>query len=154
MKYLSFLQTTLSAILFSVFSYNTAYANNGLKMQLITNKVVDNAQGQINYIPVRTATAGTIIQYKVTYTNTLAKDINDLTITLPIPTSMTFTGEAHPISAQASTDGKNYADIPLMRLVDAKVIKIPFTEYRYLQWNIKILPAKKSADVSFNTIVK
>jgi len=153
MKRRSFLQTILSAILFSGFSYNTAYANNELKMQLITNKVADNAKGQIDYIPVRTAAVGTIIQYKVTYTNTLAKDINDLIITLPIPSSMTFTGEAHPASAQASTDGKNFADIPLVRQVAGKMTNTPLSEYRYIRWNIKILPARKFANVSLNTIV-
>ena len=122
-------------------------------MELITNKVVKEERGKTVYVPVRTASAGTIIQYKATYTNTLAQDINDLIVTLPIPSSMTFTGEAYPISAQASTDGKNYADMPLMRQLAGKVIKTPLSEYRYVRWNIKFLPAKKSATVSLNTIV-
>ena len=153
MKRLSLLQIIVLVPLFSGFLYNTAYANNGLKMELITNKVVIHERGKITYIPVRNAAAGTIIQYKVTYTNTLAQDINDLTITLPIPTSMTFTGEAYPISAQASIDGKNYAYIPLMRQVAGKITNMPLSEYRYVRWNIKLLPAKKSANVSLNTTV-
>ena len=51
--------------------------------------------------------------------------------------------EPHPRSAQASTDGKNYADIPLMRQIAGKVIETPLSEYRYIRWNIRLLPAKK-----------
>ena len=153
MKCLRFLKVILSAALLSIISLNMAYANNGVKMELTTNEVVKDKQGKVVYIPVRTASTGAIIEYKATYTNTLAQDLNDLIITLPIPSSMTFTGEAHPASAQASIDGKDYADIPLMRQVAGKVTKTPLAEYRYIRWNIKLLPAKKSANVSLNTTV-
>lgn len=153
MKCLRFLKVILSAALLSIISLNMAYANNGVKMELTTNEVVKDQQGKVVYIPVRTASTGAIIEYKATYTNTLAQDLNDLIITLPIPSSMTFTGEAHPASAQASTDGKNYADIPLMRQVAGKITNMPLSEYRYVRWNIKLLPAKKSANVSLNTTV-
>ena len=153
MKCLRFLKVILSAALLFMLSLNLVYANNGVKMQLTTNKVINDERGKVVYIPVRTAPVGTIIQYKATYTNTLAKDVNDLIITLPIPSSMTFTGEAHPASAQASTDGKNFADIPLLRQVAGKMTNTPLSEYRYIRWNIKILPARKFANVSLNTIV-
>jgi uncharacterized repeat protein (TIGR01451 family) len=122
-------------------------------MELTADQVIKNADGKTVYSPVRTAPVGTIIQYKATYTNTINKDINDLMVTLPIPANMTFTGEANPASAQASIDGKNYADMPLMRKVDGKMVKVPYAEYRTLRWNIKLLPAKKSAAVALNTIV-
>lgn len=150
---LSLLKVTLSTTLFSILLLNTAYANSGVRMNLVTNKVSNDERDRITYIPVRTAVAGTIIQYKATYTNISNKDLYDLTITLPIPSNMTFTGEAHPRSAQASIDGKNYADIPLLRQIDGKIIKTPLSEYRYIRWNIKLLPAKKFADVSLNTTV-
>ena len=153
MNCLRFLKVILSIVLLFTLSLTLGYANNGVKMELTTNKVVSDKQGKVVYIPVRTAPVGTIIQYKVIYTNTLAKDINDLIITLPIPSSMTFTGEAHPASAQASTDGKNFADIPLVRQVAGKMNNTPLSEYRYIRWNIKILPARKFANVSLNTIV-
>lgn len=120
---------------------------------MTSNQVIKNSEGKTIYTPVRTAPAGTVIQYKAVYTNTIDKNINDLMVTLPIPTNMTFTGEANPTSAQASTDGKNYADMPLMKKVDGKMVKVPYSEYRTLRWNIKLLPAKKSAAVSLNTIV-
>ena len=153
MKGSNALRSALLAIVASVFLLSAAYADDALKMELTANKVVKNTEGKVSYVPVSTAPAGTVIQYKSTYTNTINKDINDLMVTLPIPANMTFTGEAIPASAQASIDGKNYADMPLMRKVNGKMVKIPFSEYRTLRWNIKLLPANKSAAVALNTVV-
>lgn len=139
--------------LLSVCSWNLAHADDALKMDLVANQVTKDAEGKTTYLPVRTAPSGTVIQYKAMYTNTINKDINDLAVTLPIPTNMTFTGDAYPTTAQASIDGKNYADMPLMRKVEGKMIKVPYSEYRTLRWNIKLLPANKSATVALNTIV-
>ena len=153
MKRFKILRNVLLATIAFSSLLNVAHADDALKMELTANQVIKNAEGKTVYTPVRTAPAGTVIQYKATYTNTINKDINDLMVTLPIPANMTFTGEANPASAQASTDGKNYADMPLMRKVDGKMVKIPYSEYRTLRWNIKLLPAKKSAAVALNTTV-
>lgn len=153
MKRFKILRNVLLATIASSSLLNIAHADDALKMELTANQVIKNAEGKTVYTPVRTAPAGTVIQYKANYTNTVNKDINDLMVTLPIPANMTFTGDAMPASAQASTDGKNYADMPLMRKVDGKMVKIPYSEYRTLRWNIKLLPAKKSAAVALNTTV-
>ena len=153
MKRFKILRNVLLATIASSSLLNVAHADDALKMELTANQVIKNAEGKTVYTPVRTAPAGTVIQYKANYTNTVDKDINDLMVTLPIPANMTFTGDAMPASAQASTDGKNYADMPLMRKVDGKMVKIPYSEYRTLRWNIKLLPAKKSAAVALNTTV-
>ena len=131
---------------------SSVQAADALKMELTANKVVKNAEGKVTYLPVRTAPAGTVIQYKATYTSTVNQNINDLAVTLPIPANMTFTGEVSPSSAQASVDNKNYADLPLMQKVNGKVTNVPLSEYRSVRWNIKLLPAKKSANVSLNTV--
>ena len=153
MKRFKILRNVLLATIASSSLLNVAHADDALKMELTANQVIKNAEGKTVYTPVRTAPAGTVIQYKANYTNTVDKDINDLMVTLPIPANMTFTGDAMPASAQASTDGKNYADMPLMRKVDGKMVMIPYSEYRTLRWNIKLLPAKKSAAVALNTTV-
>jgi len=153
MKDFNILRNTLLVSVTSVLLLSTAHADDALKMDLTANQVVKNAEGKIRYVPVRTAPKGTVIQYKANYLNTINKDIQDLAVVLPIPANMTFTGEASPASAQASIDGKNYADIPLTRKVDGKMVKIPFSEYRTLRWNIKLLPAQKSAAVALNTVV-
>lgn len=153
MKRFKLLHSVLLATLASTSLLNAAHADNTLKMELVANKVIKNAENKISYLPVSNAPSGTVIQYKATYTNTINKDIDDLAVTLPIPANMTFTGEASPTTAQASVDGKNYADMPLMRKVDDKIIKVPLSEYRNLRWDIKLLPANKSASVSLNTVV-
>ncbi len=153
MKRFKILRNVLLATIASSSLLNIAHAEDALKMELTANQVTKNAEGKTVYTPVRTAPAGTVIQYKANYTNTVNKDISDLMVTLPIPANMTFTGDAMPASAQASTDGKNYADMPLMRKVDGKMFNIPYSEYRSLRGNIKLLPAKKSAAVALNTTV-
>ena len=153
MKGFNILRNTLLASVTSVLLLSTAHADDALKMDLTVNQVIKNAEGKISYVPVRTAPKGTVIQYKANYLNTINKDIQDLAVVLPIPANMTFTGEASPASAQASTDGKNYMDMPLMRKVNGKMVKIPYSEYKSLRWNIKLLPAQKSADVALNTVV-
>ncbi|WP_201585532.1 hypothetical protein [Psychrobacter sp. HII-4] len=154
MKRFNLLHNVMLATFASACLLGTAHADDALKMELTANKVIKNAEGEVSYLPVRTAPKGTVIQYKATYTNTINQSINDLAVTLPIPANMTFTGEVSPASAQASIDGKNYADMPLMRKVDGKMVKIPYSEYRTLRWNIKLLPAKKSAAVALNAIVE
>ena len=121
MKGSNFLRNTLFAISASVLLLGTANADDALKMDLTANKVIKNAEGKITYLPVRNAPAGTVIQYKATYSNTINKDIQDLAVVLPIPANMTFTGEAIPSTAQASIDGKNYAVLPLIRKVEGKM---------------------------------
>ena len=152
MKCFKLLHNVLLVTLASTCLLSTAHADNALKMELTANNVIKNGE-KTTYVPVRNAPSGAVIQYKATYTNKINKDINDLAVTLPVPANMIFTGEAYPTTAQASIDGKNYADMPLMRKVDGKFVKIPLSEYRNLRWNIKLLPANKSASVSLNTLV-
>ncbi|TXD98157.1 hypothetical protein ES754_04250 [Psychrobacter frigidicola] len=132
---------------------SSALAADTLKMELQANKISKGINGKSSYIAASDAKIGETVQYRAIYTNVIEQPISNVAVILPIPANMTFTGEAKPISAQATVDGKNYADMPLMRRVNGKVVKIPLSEYRALRWNIKWLPASKSADVSMNTIV-
>ncbi|ALF60533.1 hypothetical protein [Psychrobacter urativorans] len=133
--------------------FGSAQAADALKMELQASKITKAANGKAIYVAASDAKTGETVQYRAVYTNVIEQPISDVAVTLPIPANMTFTGEAKPNSAQATVDGKNYADMPLMRKVNGKVVKIPLSEYKALRWNIKLLPAKKSADVSLNTIV-
>jgi len=133
--------------------FGNAQASDALKMKLQANKVIRSAEGKPTYIAASNAEKGEVIQYCAQYTNTINQSINNVMVTLPIPANMKFTGEAIPSSAQATTDGRNYANMPLMRMVDGKVIEVPLSEYKALRWNIKHLPAKKSATVALNTII-
>lgn len=131
----------------------SSHANDGLLMKLQANKVVSLSNGDIKYIPVNTAKSGTVIQYKATYVNMKQRPIYNLMVTLPIPHGMTFTGEVYPPSAQASIDGNNFIDMPLMRREGIRLVEIPYSEYNSLRWHIKYLPVKKAATVSLNALV-
>ena len=147
-----YLAAVLSGILLTL-TAAPAQANDALKMRLSASKVMTNNQGEKVYIPVNTAKIGTLIQYKATYSNTLNTAIQNTTVTLPIPANTEFTGEAYPPSAQASLDNYNYRDLPLMRMVDGKLVEVPYSEYKSLRWDIKYIPPRKSVSVAFNTIV-
>lgn len=143
----------LLAVFISASVISTAQAADALKMQLQANKIIKKADGQTVAVAASNAKAGEIVQYRATYTNVISQPLSDVAVTLPIPANMTFTGEAKPSSAQATIDGKNYSDMPLVRKVNGKIVKVPLSEYKALRWNIKWLPANKAADVSLNTIV-
>lgn len=147
------LKKILLTALISATVFSSAQAADALKMELQANKIAKSANGKPTYVAASNAKRGETVQYRAVYTNVIAQPISDVVVTLPIPASMTFNGEANPSSAQATIDGKNYADMPLMRKVNGKVVQIPLSEYKALRWNIKWLPASKSADVSLNTIV-
>lgn len=148
----SFIPLLLTALVSTAF-FSSAQATDTLKMELQANKITKNSDGKSSYVAASDAKTGETVQYRAIYTNVIEQPISDVTVTLPIPANMTFTGDAKPMSAQATVDGKNYADMPLMRRVNGKVVKIPLSEYKALRWNIKWLPASKAVDVSLNTIV-
>jgi uncharacterized repeat protein (TIGR01451 family) len=151
--FLSLRHAFIGTVIASTCLLNVAQASDALKMELQANKIIKNTDGKAVSVAASNAKAGETVQYRAIYTNVIDQPINDIAITLPIPANMTFTGDAKPSSAQATVDGKNYADIPLMRKVQGKIVKIPLSEYKALRWNIKLLPARKSAGVSLNTIV-
>ena len=147
------IKNLLLVIVTSVAILNNAQATDTLKMQLQAHKIIKKPDGQSVSVAALNAKAGETVQYRATYTNVTNQPIRDVAVTLPIPANMTFTGEAQPSSAQATIDGKNYSDMPLIRKEKGKIVKIPLTEYKALRWNIKWLPANKTANVSLNTIV-
>ena len=153
MKGFNYLRHLLIATVFSAAALTGAHAEDALTMELTANKVSINAEGNKVYSPISNAPKGTVVQYKATYTNNIDQDINNLAVTLPVPNNMTLTGGIFPASGQATIDGKTFADMPLMRKVNGKMVKVPLSEYRAVRWNIKLLPAQKSADVSLNAIV-
>lgn len=153
MKTIYSLKQLMMTALISVAVISSTQAADALKMELQANKITKNEDGKAVSVAASNAKTGETVQYRAIYTNVVDQPLSEVAVTLPIPASMTFTGVAQPSSAQATVDGKNYADMPLMRRVNGKVIKIPLSEYKALRWNIKWLPANKSADVSLNTIV-
>ena len=96
---------------------------------------------------------GETIEYQARYANTSKQSVKNLAATMPIPAGMEFVnGSALPDGAQASTDGKNFASLPLRRVTKGaggttKIEMVPMSEYRSLRWSIGQLDAGKSITV-------
>ena len=92
-----------------------------------------------------------VIEYRATYTNNTAGKIKNLAATLPIPVETQFLAKSQPDNAQASTDGINFAPMPLKRKEGNQMVNVPLKDYRVLRWTIAELPAGKSVTVSAQT---
>jgi uncharacterized repeat protein (TIGR01451 family) len=96
---------------------------------------------------------GDTLEYRVVYRNNGARAVKDVQATLPIPAQLEFVpASARPAVMQASTDGRVFATPPLRRRVNTpsgvKIVTVPVSEYRYLRWNIGVLPAGSSVSVA------
>jgi len=110
-------------------------------------KVVDN-KGNAQFKVADSIKPQDVIEYRATYTNNTTGNIKSLKATLPIPADTQYLGSSLPSGALASTDGVNFAAMPLKKKVDGKLVNVPLKEYRALQWQIAELPAKKAVTVS------
>lgn len=97
---------------------------------------------------------GDVIEYQATYTNTASRPLKNLQANLPIPAALEYLPDsAKPTSVMASIDGKTFGRVPLMRQTRSaggqqKSEAVPYSEYRFLRWDIGELSAKKSIVVS------
>lgn len=124
-----------------------------VSIQLKAFKKIVDSKGKVQFISSDMTKPKDIIEYRATYTNNTTGGIKGLKATLPIPADTQYTGTHSPAGALASTDGINFAAIPLKKTVNGKAIEIPLKDYRALQWQIAELPAKKSVTVVAQTKV-
>ena len=80
--------------------------------------------------------------------------MTNLAVTLPVPTSMVYIGEASPMPTLATLDGKTFEAIPIKRIIDGKEVQIPASQYRAVRWVIPNLAAQQEATVSMNAKVR
>jgi len=120
-----------------------------LESRLDARKVVVES-GAERLVDAADAKPGDVIEYVATYRNNGREVIRDLQATLPIPRETEWiAGSARPSGAQASLDGRSFANLPLKR----KVVKsgqavdedVPLREYRALRWRLAELAPGKSA---------
>jgi len=111
-------------------------------------------QGKEVLSPANQAAPGDIVQYTATYRNTDKTPATQVVATLPIPAATEYVpGTANPAGAWASTDGTNFAPIPLKRMVknsEGKMVEqvVPVSEYRALRWSLGDLAGGASRAVS------
>jgi hypothetical protein len=109
---------------------------------------ITTAAGKEQAVEAKQARPSDIIEYRASYANTSKTAVKGLMATLPIPVDMQYTGVATPASAEASTDGKLFASMPLVRQVGGKVVQVPLSEYRALRWRVAELQVGKTVVVS------
>lgn len=128
--------------------------SNGPEVALSVYKVVAQANGSETLAQGRQVKPGDRVEYAATYRNPGKLSIRNVQATLPIPagTMQYIPSSASPTEVYASVNGKDFAPVPLMRVVtqaDGTQRKqpVPLAEYRSLRWNLGDLEAGKSRTV-------
>jgi hypothetical protein len=124
-----------------------------LEVRLDRKKVV-TVGGKEALVGADVAKPGDTLLEVASYTNKSNKSLVGFQATLPIPQNTEMVaGSAQPSNALASTDGKSFAPLPLMRRVKTangmeKEEMVPLAEYRYLRWSSGEMPAEKTLSFS------
>ncbi len=132
----------------------TAKPTGVVEAKLSAYKVTRGADSKEVLSPVDKVAPDDLLEYQVVYQNNGKSLLKQLTANLPIPVGTTYvTGSAKPAGALASLDGKNFAAMPLKRMVkkpDGKLEEqlVPLVEYRALKWKLAELAEKNKVEVS------
>lgn len=119
----------------------------------LTAQRVTLADGKEVFAAADKARPGDVIEYRAVYKNDGRTAVRDLYATLPVPNGLEYLPRtAAPAVVLASTDGKSFAPIPLVRktrTADGREVvrEVPLSEYRALRWAIGTLAAKDSRTV-------
>lgn len=89
-----------------------------------------------------------VLEYRIDYSNVSSSSLKNLKLNLPIPESVTYTGQSTPKDTYASLDGNVFAKTPLTRIENGKKVNVPLREYRVLQWNVSELKPKQKISVA------
>jgi uncharacterized repeat protein (TIGR01451 family) len=136
-----------------------AAADGDVAVTLAAARVVVGEHGAEQLVTTEAVRPGDVVEYRATYTNQGDSAVRGLTATLPIPVDTNYLGlTATPGDVEASTDGVNFAAIPLMRKVVGgdgreRWEPVPASEYRALRWQIGELGANASASVAARVVV-
>jgi uncharacterized repeat protein (TIGR01451 family) len=130
-----------------------------VKVILVQSKIVV-ANGVEHKQSADTAKPGDVIEYVAEYKNPDKSPVGKVMATLPVPAGMEYIPQtASPESVMASTDGVNYAPVPLKRSVrgtDGRMVEqlVPYSEYRSLRWSLGDLGGGTSKFVKARMKVK
>lgn len=131
-------------------------ADNKLSVELKVFKLAEeNKTGKktkkMALISAEKAKPGDILEYQAFYNNISDQALRGIKATLPIPAGIVYQPGStnHPQTLEASIDGSHFAKLPLKRTVTLangkqQVQTIPYSEYRFLRWNVGTLQAGES----------
>jgi hypothetical protein len=120
----------------------------------LERKKIVNIGGKELLVAADVAKPGDTLIEVAAYTNRSKKSLAGFQATLPIPQNTELIeGSAQPRGVLASTDGKSFFPLPLMRRVKLvngveKDEVVPLAEYRYLRWSPGEIPAEKTLSFS------
>jgi uncharacterized repeat protein (TIGR01451 family) len=137
----------------------TARAAEPVTNTLTVQRVALRADGAESLEAAAAAKPGDLLEYRAEFRNTGSSAARGLQATLPIPPGVTFVaGSARPAGALASTDGTNYAPLPLTRRVrhadgTETTERVPLGDYRYLRFAPTDLAANGALSVHARVVV-
>lgn len=144
----------LCSVLLWLPALSRAADSNGPEVALSVYRVVAQADGSETLAQAKQVKPGDRVEYAATYRNPGKLSIKNVQATLPIPadTMQYIPYSASPTQVYASVNGKDFAPMPLMRVVTQpdgtqRKLPVPVSEYRYLRWNLGDLEAGKSRTV-------
>ena len=101
------------------------------------------------------ARAGDQLEYRAVYHNPTAAAVHHVVVTVPVPrTGVEYVlGTAAPRPDLASSDGKQFSQVPLLRVetaLDGRKLSrpAPGADYRFLRWDLGDVPAGATRTVS------
>jgi hypothetical protein len=117
-------------------------------LELTAFKIVAAAGQAEQRVPAAQARAGDQLEYQAVYRNPTAATVHHVLVTVPVPaTGVEYLVDAPtPRADLASSDGKQFAPLPLMRVetsADGRKISkpAPGADYRFLRWDLGDVPA-------------
>ena len=118
-------------------------------LELSAFKIVPATPGHAEQLVAATeARAGDRLEYQAVYRNPTAAPVHHVMVTVPVPRNGVeyLLDTAAPHADLASTDGKQFAQLPLMRVETTpdgrKLSKpAPGADYRFLRWDLGDVPA-------------
>ena len=139
----------------------SAWAEARLKSELVVEKLVRQASGEIATVPATDVKPGDLVVYTANYRNYGDETAKTVIATLPVPAGMDYQGTpqgAKFAPTAASIDGTTFSAIPLTRKVKTAqgkelVQEIPLSEYRALRWNVAELSAGASLSLKLTAKV-
>jgi len=130
-----------------------AFADGDVHVSLTAQRVTV-ADGHDVFASADKARPGDVIEYRAVYKNDGRYAVRELFATLPVPSGLEYLPKtAAPAVVLASTDGKSFAPIPLVRMQRMsdgreEAREVPLSEYRALRWSVGTLPSKESRTVA------
>jgi len=138
---------------------HTAQAQDPVVTSSLTASRVEWVDGKSVLRPAAAAKPGDVLEYRATYANHGDAPVAHLQATVPIPAGTTFVPDTPvPSAAQASTDAKNFAPLPLLHHVvradgAAYDEPVPASEIRALRWDVGSLEPGRSTVVRLHVRV-